>query len=299
MVRLDTVLFLSTIQLLITDASTPHIVKGFGSGFFLWHRERCFFITADHVLHTADHDTSNESGQRTGLEDMLQIITNVTGEVDGVIGLKNIPLGGFYNFTKYGLGDCISRSKEENTAIIDKIIDGNIDLYDESLPIDVRISDLYDIAICEIKQFSDFLILNTEVVSIDGDIVVKGNTCKIPISSDDIKEFNKENSYFVAGRVHNEIRNTMTIYCDDILHEAIVFDGFYDDNFAKLRTEEPVDINDWYGLSGAPIFDDNGQLAGMLVRGPKEKPYATAIPIKEIIQMIDIIIRHEDNIQAT
>ena len=91
----------------------------------------------------------------------------------------------------------------------------------------------------------------------------------------------------------------MTIYCDDILHEAIVFDGFYDDNFAKLRTEEPVDINDWYGLSGAPIFDDNGQLAGMLVRGPNEKPYATAIPIKEIIQMIDIIILHEDNIQAT
>ena len=112
MIRLDVVAFLATLQLVIPDTCNSDKIKGFGSGFLLRHKDRLFFITADHVVHLDDHDPANETGQRIGIDYSPQIITNI--KIEGE--LKSI-------------------------------IDGVIDINDEKLPLDVRIESLPDMAI--------------------------------------------------------------------------------------------------------------------------------------------------------
>lgn len=77
----------------------------------------------------------------------------------------------------------------------------------------------------------------------------------------------------------------------------MIFERLDNDRYAILKIPALVDIQYWAGLSGAPILDDNGLLAGMLIRGPEKEPFITAVPIEKIIWFLDMIIKNEDNIQ--
>ena len=79
----------------------------------------------------------------------------------------------------------------------------------------------------------------------------------------------------------------------------MIFERLDNDRYAilKIPTLVEVDIQYWAGLSGAPILDDNGLVAGMLIRGPEKEPFVTAVPIEKIIWFLDMIIKNEDNIQ--
>ena len=92
----------------------------------------------------------------------------------------------------------------------------------------------------------------------------------------------------------NEIKNSVILNRINVLHDALIFDRWDNEGYAILRIPKLVDYQYWAGLSGAPILDDEGLLAGMLVRGPEREPFITAIPIEKIIWFLDIIIKNED-----
>lgn len=294
--RLDTTAFLATLQLIIPDSHDLNKIKGFGSGFLLRHQDRLFFITADHVVHLDDHDSDNMTGQRTAVDYSPQIITNQHTKA----GLNSItlPISGFYHLTGFGFDEDSFNNTGDFFSIFDKILDNNIDINDESLPIDVRIASFPDIAISELKEPLSVPILSNLIVMENDEILIKDGTPKICLDSSCISDFNKENWYVVAGTVRNEIKNSITIDRTNIFHESILFEELDSDKNTILKIPGFVDIQYWEGLSGAPILDDNGLLAGMLIRGPISKPFITAIPIQKIIWFLDIIIENKKHISS-
>lgn len=77
-----------------------------------------------------------------------------------------------------------------------------------------------------------------------------------------------------------------------------MFERLESDGYAILKIPALVDIQYWAGLSGAPILDDNGLLAGMLIRGPETEPFITAVLIQKIISFLDVIIDNEKYIHS-
>ena len=251
MIRLDAVAFLATHQLIIPDTCNSDIIKGFGSGFLLSHKGRLFFVTADHVVHIDDHDLSNETGQRIGIDYFPQIITN--NRVEGELLSKNIPVSGFYHLTSFGFDKDSLNNPEKFISIFNKIIEGNIDITDENLPIDVRIASLPDMAISEIKEPLSIPILSNQVVMQNGDVLIQEGIPKLVLSSDHIKQFNDNNNYLVAGTICNEIKNSIILNRTNVLHDALIFDRLDNDGNVILNIPRLVDYQYWAGLSGAPV----------------------------------------------
>lgn len=297
MIRLNVVAFLATLQLVIPDTCNSDKIKGFGSGFLLRHKDRLFFITADHVVHLDDHDPANETGQRIGIDYSPQIITNI--KIEGELKSINLPVGGFYHLTGFGFDKDSLDNPEKFISIFNKIIDGVIDINDEKLPLDVRIASLPDMAISELKEPLSVPLLSNQVIMQNKEVLIQEGMPKLSLFSTHSKNFNNDNRYLVAGTICNEIKNSTVLNRINVLHEGLIFERLDNDRYAilKIPTLVEVDIQYWAGLSGAPILDDNGLLAGMLIRGPEKEPFVTAVPIEKIIWFLDMIIKNEDNIQ--
>ena len=263
--------------------------------FSLRHKDRLFFITADHVVHLDDHDPANETGQRIGIDYSPQIITNI--KVEGELKSINLPVGGFYHLTGFGFDKDSLDNSEKFISIFNKIIDGVIDINDEKLPLDVRIASLPDMAISELKEPLSVPLLSNQVIMQNGEVLIQEGMPKLSLFSTHSKNFNNDNRYLVAGTICNEIKNSTLLNRINVLHEGLIFERLDNDRYAILKIPALVDIQYWAGLSGAPILDDNGLLAGMLIRGPEKEPFITAVPIEKIIWFLDMIIKNEDNIQ--
>ncbi len=259
------------------------------------HNDRLFFITADHVVHLDDHDSTNETGQRIGVDYSPQIITNI--RVQNELQSINLPVGGFYHLTGFGFDKESLDNPEKFISVFNKIMTGTIDINDESLPLNVRIASLPDMAISELKEPLQVPLLNNQVVMQNGEILIKEGMPKHSLCSNYVKEFNINNHYLVAGTIGNEIKNSTILERRNVLHGDLIFEKFDNDGYAILKIPGLVDIQYWSGLSGAPILDDNGMLAGMLIRGPETEPLITAVSINKIIWFLDIIIKNENNIK--
>lgn len=283
--------FLSTLQLVITDSNNQEVIKGFASGFFLRHNGRHFFITADHVVHLDDHDTDNETGQRMGVDYIPQIITN--NQNREILTSINIPVGGFHYLTGYKLNKEEFSSPVQFLSAFSKIAKGNIDINDESLPIDVRIPSFPDMAIAEMKEPFSCNVLSNLVVDDNGNQIVAEGTPKIVLDSQYTAPVHENKWCIVAGTVKNSLENSVNLIRVNVVHNSLTYHGRDSDKNLQLSTPELPDIDDWAGLSGAPVLNEDELLVGMLIRGPKTDPIVTVVPIDKILWFINKIIEND------
>lgn len=287
--------FRATIQLVITDSTNSDNIKGFGSGFFLKHKGILFFITADHVVHMDDHDEMNETGQRLGIDYIPQIVTNIQDKAS--LTSINIPIGGFYHLTGFRMDKEDFASSIEFLSTFHKITEGTIDINDESIPLDVRIASFPDMAISKIQEPLACSVLNNKVIDNDGSILVEDGTPKLFLGSQYTTNMDANKWYIVAGTVGNELKSSIRLERQNVIHELLKYRETDSEKNIILETPESPNINEWSGLSGAPVLNEEGLLAGMLIRGPISEPLVTIIPIEKIIWFLDIIIQNENLIK--
>lgn len=237
-------------------------IEGWGSGFLLKYKERLFLVTCDHNLHMLD-DYGN--GERTGKDFGIAIVCNYSNPQDRLsTGLISVP--GFYYF--------------------DKI--------DINMP---EIADLQDVAFAEIKKPFPLPILTNMLCDLDGTVVVPCGEAKLFISEEAIADADINKEYVVTGCVHNNISNGIKMDRDTFFCEGIKFTGqIHWGAYQVFQTPFIINENDWHGLSGSPVFDQDGCLVGMIneVCDGDYKIYVT--PIKAIIRLMDFVIAHEDTI---
>lgn len=290
---LEAYVYMSTQQLIVFEDYVSYKIKTFGSGFLLEYQDRIFCVTADHIVHPDDH-YDNETGQRRRIDYYPQILTNFK-DAERIGWCRNIPLE-CWDWTEYELDQETVLNPAKLNSVTEKIVAENIDINDEDLPLNVAIASLIDIAISEINQPPQVPILTQKVEFADGTVLIPANVLKEPLPSDIIADFNVEDSYFVAGILHKDVQNAMMLQGKYVRHTDMKFEGFNSDGgIALLKVSGSTDIENWEGLSGAPVFNYDRELVGMLVRHPGKNLQAEVIPIKTIIEYIDRCIAYESN----
>jgi len=292
LIRLDKLAFMATLQLIVPEIDNPNEIIAFGSGFFLIHKENLFLITADHIIHLDDHDEKNDTGQRMMKDYTPQILAGVNSK--DTLGTMVIPIGGFYHLTGYSPNLDEFKSNESFLSCINKIVTGNVNIDDETLPINVRIADFLDFSVSHIKHKLPLWPLSTEIKD-DKEIILEGGLQKLPLNSKQLGKLCYKNSYSVAGFIENKIINGCKLDSKAVEHFGLTFKGYDSEGNAILITPESPNINAWSGLSGAPVFDENGLLCAMLIRGPRTEPMITVVPIEKIIRFLEHILTVEHN----
>lgn len=256
--------WLCTYQLVISpegDKECTDIV-GWGSGFFLSHKGRYFFITADHNLHMCDH----EAGERTGKENYIFIHNNITDKE--MMAPILTPMGNFYFYDRYNYAPLFDSSQNP------KDIDAEV----------LAIPDLIDIAFCEVKKNIERPFLTHEL-SVEETVLVPAGEQKLVISSDTVAEPTMDSFYLVEGVVENEIKGIRNIRRNAIYQDltyASTIDGDYYFDYPN-----GVRYNEWAAISGAPIFDNHCRLVGMVVRAVECTNQIRIIPANTIIRLIE------------
>lgn len=229
-----------------------------GCGFVVRYKDCNFFITADHVIH-GQHFEADER--------------NAEDNVVGVLLCKNdmecyaslvVPLGGIYDFTKYQL----PKSKD-----------------------DLVFPELVDVAFCKVDEKLEACV--TIELRIEDEIIVPAGEPKGFITTELFLEYpSKDELYVVAGtilKVHqNGIRFSPlnAVYCGLEYVETI-------DNLFHLKYPQIIDYQQWAGLSGSPVFNNEGKLLGMLLRVEDGGHAVWVKPISEIVKLLNYSLSME------
>lgn len=265
-----------------TDGSN---IKGWGSGFFIKHKERVFFVTADHCIHGDDHDL----GLRLGKDDNIYVYNNInTKELTTLIE----PMGCFYDFTGFKMPETITCSKDiklvENyiksiTKEVDDIDNVNMDDIPDSI---------IDVACCLITKKPKNLFYTTEL-KVEEEVICKEGKEKFIIPSSHITNITDIGHYFVVGRVLNEVKNTVVNNYTNAIYADMSFSCYSPEGNVIMHVPFDVDSKKWEGLSGSPVFSDmtdGGKLVGMLIRAVNDNNTCVVIPIKKIIEILEKVI---------
>ena len=223
-----------------------------GCGFVVQYKCYKFFITADHVIH-GEHFEADER--------------NVEDNVVGVLQCKNdmecyaslvVPLGGIYDFTKYQ----IPKSKD-----------------------DLVFPELVDVAFCKVDEELEACV--TIELRIENEIIVSAGEPKGFITTELFLEHpSKDELYVITGtilKVHqNGIRFSPlnAVYCGLKYIET-------ENNLFHLKYPQIIDYQQWAGLSGSPVFNNEGKLLGMLLRVEDGGHAVWIKPISEIVKLLD------------
>lgn len=234
-------------------------IEGWGSGFILEYKGRQFFITCDHNLHMLD-DFAN--GERSGEDFLIAIIANCKDPQNPLsTGFVTIP--GFYYF----------------------------DSIDINTP---EIMDLKDIAFAELKTAMPLPLLTNQLNHYDGSVAVKAGELKLFIKEETISEAEEGKDYVITGCICNRIVDGIRMERRTTFREGIKYTGrTHMGSFLVFEYPDIINVEEWEGLSGSPIFDEEGKLVGMVnevVDGGREI-YVT--PIKHILRLIDYAIKSE------
>lgn len=235
-------------------------IEGWGSGFILKYKERIFFITCDHVIHLLD-DYAN--GERANYDFTPYIITNYSKESDE-INTCFMPIGRFNYFDKK----------------------------DFKIP---ELTDLVDVAFAEMKMTLEAPIWSHALHDYDGKKIVEEKKNKIIIEEDKISEVSKDKTYVLTGSVENQLVDGIRIDRKNKFVQDIKYEGGSHFGYIELKTPEPTSKKEWEGLSGSPVFSEDGKLVGMLNEVVEGENTIHITPIGKITKFIDYVIATEDN----
>lgn len=207
-----------------------------------------FFLTADHVVNTHDNGRRLINSAR-----MIAIQTNVISGNSSAV----IPLGGFNYFSKFKL--------EEGTLTDEELIDA---------------------AYCELTA-DNMNNINTCCKTVIPDISV--NEEKLHIPSDSITSANPEDTYSTYGFVKSVLvssHGTVQLKSFPKFHTGLKFvcekEQYYELKYPKVNDEE------WHGISGAPVLNQDGKLIGILCAGDSENNILYVKTIQSVIDLINV-----------
>lgn len=238
---------------------------GAGSGFILLHKGKSIFVTADHVCHPNDYE--HKITKRSFDDKDVAIVNNYTMKDRGGVEMPILtPIGGFYYFDKFKF-----------TA--DKG-------FDDFTPYDATF------AIMGADRFQTPFLSEPLYVANGED--VPGGLEMIQIPSGNVVTPNSTDCYIVYG--HTRLRwaaDNVHLVWDINHHEDMVYVREEGDYYV-LRPNEPIVNEQWSGISGSPVLNQEGGLLGILCSGRPDLNEIYVMKMQSVLSLIDTTLRIEE-----
>lgn len=223
----------------------------YGSGFFIKHRDYNFFVTADHVSRYSYWEEGGDGECNTIM------IPHNHRDPNGRLGSDFSIKGDFISY------------------------DENIEKYkDEFFPI--------DISFCVINEADLVTDFSVQELIVGNEVICKKGECHIFFEDCDISCFSKESHYFLGGLSECKLEGPMIKqypnFYDDLTLECVDSDG------NVILRGESLSAEKMGGLSGAPILDSKGLLAGLFVRVLEDENKIVAVPMSSVVRYVDYYI---------
>ena len=253
------VVWLSTQQVVVTKDKDAQRINNWGSGFFFQYRERLFFVTADHVAHYDDF----EAGERLGKDNYVWVFNNKNEK--GALATMLTPINGIFSFDLFDL--------------------------DDVLP---EIPELKDIAFSIISEPIKETFLTHDLRDNDGNIIVQPGRIKICLHEEHVAELKPSDQCVVASCVK---WNTNGIMLEryNAIHDCLEFKEINNEGYYVLKYPAPVIPEHWKGISGGPVFNQEGCLIGMLIEVYDYNDTVVVVPMKAIMHLMDYAIQYEES----
>ena len=243
----------------IVKPEKPEKPIAFGSGFFIEYNSHHFFLTADHNIHIEDHKLN----ERTGIDNNVEIFNNISDKEN----FRTIvtPIGGFYYMEKF---DII----KPNDA-----------------------PELFDVALSliDIKKLQAPFLTDDNIVSSNGEQLVTPGEPKLMFTEILLVEPTLVDKYFVFGKIRPYFQG-LFLHRKFTLKENITFIGEFGDYLLFNSDAEIRDYDDWAGLSGSPMVNQNGECVGVLCSIIENSKSLWVKPLSKIKPLLDIAILQKD-----
>jgi hypothetical protein len=233
---------------------------GFGSGFIVQYDSDKFFVTADHTIHIDDY--KGEIEERTWKDYVISIFNNYT-DPNNFLSTLITPLGGFYYMEQFHL------DKPDN------------------LPRPV------DVSVCKMKAIHfQYPFLTDQVKFTNGEHINAGEH-KFTIQKECFGEPNHDKNYFAFGKVRTKLIDNIRMEWQNTLKETLKFKSNSGDFFLFNTQELITDKEDWEGLSGSPVFSEDGDCVGVLCDVLENSNSIWVMPISKVKMLIEVAIQQE------
>jgi len=257
MFSLTEILVKTTYQVVISkDKSFQSKPIAWGSGFFINYKDKLFFITADHNIHIEDH----EKNERTGVDNYLAVLNNISDKT--TFSTMLTPIGGFYYMEKFDI------SKEDLNP---QLVDVAISLVDRT------------------KFQAPFL---TDEDIRDGDTkLVSPNEQKFEFLEEHITESQETDLYYVFGKIKPHFKG-LFVHRENTFKNDLKYIDTYGD-FMLLNSTHDIVYEEWAGLSGSPVINQDGKCIGVLCSVNDGTKSVFVKPFSKIKSFLDTIILQE------
>jgi len=253
------ILVKTTYQIVISkEKSFESTPIAFGSGFFLNYKDNLFFITADHNIQIEDHKLN----ERTGKDNFLCVLNNISDR--NTFTTMMTPIGGFYYMESFDF------SKEDLNP---QLIDVAMSLVDRN-------------------KFEAPFVTDEDIKDENGSSFVSPNEQKFEFIEEHIIEPSKSDTFYIFGKIRPHFKGLFLHRDNTFKIDLLFIDKF--GRYLLLNTKDEIlDYEDWAGLSGSPVLNQDGKCIGVLCSVNEGTKSVFVKPFSEIFPLLDTVILQE------
>lgn len=258
---LTEILVKTTYQIVISkEPSFQSNPLAFGAGFFINYKEKLFFLTADHNIHIEDHRIN----ERTGVDNYVGIFNNISNRDN--FSTVITPVGGFYYMSSFDI------SKE----------DLNMQLLDVA------------ISMVDSTKFVAPFVTDEEIPDQEGKPLVSKNQPKFEFLEEHMIEPSEIDTYYIFGKIRPHFKG-LFLHRDTTFKNELYINSYGD--YLLLNTDKEIsDYEDWAGLSGSPVLNQDGKCLGVLCSVNEGTKSIFVKPFSKIVPFMDTIILQEEHL---
>ncbi len=220
------------LQLVAFKENTPkNLPSSVGSAFILDYKGESFILTADHVVNTHDNGTRV-------LDKSIYVQTNrVRKEANGLFSCELLSMGGVTFFSQFSVNPSTG---------------------------DINVSPLFDAAFVRMNDLQKSI----GAVTIESDfngVHINAGESIVHYQETDIALPSKTDRYFIFGQIkprYIACGQQMCLIMPLTFKQELEFIG-EDTNYYILKTNDITIYDDWGGLSGSAVVNQDGKIIGI------------------------------------
>jgi hypothetical protein len=165
--------------------------------------------------------------------------------------------------------------------------------YAEKYNIETGKCELVDVCVTPLTSKQSATPFFTPEIELPERTIHKGEQMLI-IAEDGFVEPDKDDTYYVCGHTRPHIKNGIFIEYQKSFKSGLKF-MLKDGDHLLFNTEDVItDYEDWAGISGAPILNQEGKCAGIITSVNVDSKMVWGYTVKTITMLMDMAIRDKE-----